>query len=44
MLFDKIEKMRKAPRKERERFVAVATIACVAAITVVWFLFTLLRF
>ena len=44
MLFEKIERMRKTPRKERERFVAVATIVCVAAITVVWFLFTLSRF
>ena len=44
MLFEKIERMRKAPQKERERFVAVATIICIGAITVVWFLFTILRF
>jgi hypothetical protein len=44
MLFEKIEKMRKAPRRERERFVMLATIVCVAGITVVWFLFTISRF
>ena len=40
MLFEKLEKVRKSPRKARERVVSIVTIVCVGVITVVWFFFT----
>lgn len=42
--FDTIERLRKAPKRERERLVALVTIVSVALITAIWFAFTVPTF
>ncbi len=42
MLIELIEKLRKAPLKVREQFLAFWTIAIVAIVTLVWFGFFIL--
>ncbi|MBI3573770.1 hypothetical protein HY090_01860 [Candidatus Kaiserbacteria bacterium] len=43
-MFEKIDKLRKAPQPVKEKLVSLITISIVAAVTVVWFSFTVSSF